>query len=73
MVIIFIVILVIGLIIAVWFNVWNIRNPVGGKGKKKKVIYNLKPEPTSVVNNEQYKEQTARVLKMMNEYKRSAV
>jgi len=40
MVIIFIVILVVVGIIAVWFNVWNHRNPVG-KSKQNNQAYSI--------------------------------
>lgn len=68
MVIIFIVILAIGAALAIWFNVWNIRNPVGGK-KQEYTMENL--QYINRQNNQQYKEQNERILKMMNN--RSAV
>jgi uncharacterized protein YpmB len=68
MVIIFIIILAIGALIAVWFNYWNHKNPVGSRNKKPTKL-NLQQQ--DIVVTEQDKEQTKRIIQMFNN--RSAV
>jgi uncharacterized protein YxeA len=64
MVIIFIVILVVVGIIAVWFNIWNIRNPVGKSNKPNITIQN---DIENIRYMDQHnKEQNERILKMFD-------
>lgn len=66
--IVFIIILVVVGAFAVWFNIWNHRNPVGSK-KKDKTKLNLDKsyEQTTRPQTVDELEQTERILKMFKD------
>lgn len=66
MIVIFMIILIVVGIFAVWFNYWNHKNPVGSK--KNNQVYSMENlQQINKQNNLQYKEQNERVLKMFND------
>jgi hypothetical protein len=58
-------ILIVGAVIAIGFNIWNRKNPVGEKKKKTKL--NLSPSPNQRPPTEEEKQQTERVLDMFKD------